>query len=473
VTNPTEILVIGGGPAGASTAKLLASWGHTVHLVTRAPAEARLAESIPPSCGKLFDAIGVGEAIERAGFIRSTGNTVWWGSDTPRVELFAEGGRGWQIEAERLAALLLDEAAHAGATIERRVLAADGPLRPPDQEHAFVLDCSGRGGVLARANGLRIYDEGPRTISLVASWRSEQDWNLPDASHTVVESYEGGWAWSVPTSTRHRHIAVMVDPERSGLARGGSASEIYLAEVAKTRQFKALVHGATCDAGPWGWDASTYHARRYGGDRWLLVGDAGSFIDPLSSAGVKKALASGWLAAVVAHTWLTRPEMRPHALAFFEDRETEIHRRFSEMSRRMLADAAVGHAHRFWTDRWDETLPTIELEADDAKVRESFERLRQSSVFAVRRGPGVVVEPRPAVSGCEIVLESRIVGRQIPSGIRFVRDVDVITLIDLAPHYSDVPDLFDAYCRRSGPVALPDFLRALATALAKGWLVAE
>ncbi len=64
------------------------------------------------------------------------------------------------------------------------------------------------------------------------------------------------------------------------------------------------------------------------GDRWLLVGDAGSFIDPLSSAGVKKALASGWLAAVVAHTWLTQPEMRPHALGFFEDRETEIHRRF-------------------------------------------------------------------------------------------------------------------------------------------------
>ncbi len=54
-----------------------------------------------------------------------------------------------------------------------------------------------------------------------------------------------------------------------------------------------------------------------------------------------------------------------------------------------------------------------------------------------------------------------------------MRDVDVITLIDLAPHYSDVPDLFDAYCRESGPVALPDFLRALATALARGWLVAE
>jgi flavin-dependent dehydrogenase len=490
VTILPEILVIGGGPAGASTAKLLASWGHSVHLVTRAPAEARLAESIPPSCGKLFDAIDAREAIERAGFIRSTGNTVWWGSDTPRVELFAEGGRGWQVEAEALARVLLAEAMRAGVEVERRTLTADGirqtvdPSTPHLEESSdvltasggegpFVLDCSGRGGVLARANGLRVYDEGPRTIALVASWRNEQDWNLPDASHTIVESYEGGWAWSVPTSPTHRHIAVMVDPERSGLARGGSARDIYVAEVAKTREFRSLLRGATVDAGPWGFDASTYSAQRYAGEGWLLVGDAGSFIDPLSSAGVKKALASGWLAAVVAHTWLARPEMRSHALGFFEDRETEVHRRFSEMSRRMLADAAVGHAHRFWTDRWDETLPPIELEADEAEVRESFERLRQSAAFNVHPGPGVIVEPRPAVSGCEIVLESRIVSAHSPSGIRFVRDVDVIALIDLAPHYSDVPGLFDAYCRRSGPVALPDFLRALATALARGWLVAE
>jgi hypothetical protein len=85
----------------------------------------------------------------------------------------------------------------------------------------------------------------------------------------------------------------------------------------------------------------------------------------------------------------------------------------------------------------------------------------------------VVVQPRPAVSGTEIVLESRIVGPDLPSGIRFVRDVDVIALVDLAPSHSEVPDLFDAYCRTSGPVALPDFLYALATALAKGWLVSE
>jgi flavin-dependent dehydrogenase len=475
---PTEVLVIGGGPAGASAARLLATWGHSVHLVTRAPGDARLAESLPPSCGKLFEAIGVGAAIERAGFIRSMGNTVWWGTDTPRVEQFADGGRGWQVEAGILAELLLAEAG-AGVTIERRLATAadvgefkaEGKRHKAERQEPFVLDCSGRGGVLARRFGLRVYDEGPRTIALVASWRSDRDWNVPDASHTIVESYEGGWAWSVPTSPTHRHIAVMVDPERSGLARGGPAREIYLAEVAKTREFRSLVHGATLDDGPWGWDASTYHARRYADGRWLLVGDAGSFIDPLSSAGVKKALASGWLAAVVTHTWLTKPEMRGHALSFFETRETEIHQRFAAMTRRMLAEAAVGHAHRFWADRWDES-PDFEQE-DEVSVRAEFERLRSSAAFRTRRGPGFIVESRPAVSGREIVLEPRIISPGVPSGIRYVRDVDVIALMELAPRFSEVPDLFDAYCRQSGAVALPDFLRALSTALARAWLVAE
>jgi flavin-dependent dehydrogenase len=436
----------------------------------------------------LFDTIGVSAAIERAGFIRSTGNTVWWGTDTPRVEQFADGGRGWQVEAEALAAVLLDEAESAGVTIERRTYTADGIDRPPspeeleagfgattttDEKRPVVVDCSGRGGVLARAYALRQYDEGPRTIALVASWRSARDWNVPDASHTIVESYEGGWAWSVPTSATHRHIAVMVDPERSGLARGRSAREIYLAEVAKTREFRSLVHGTQFADGPWGWDASPYHARHYAGDGWLVVGDAGSFIDPLSSAGVKKALASGWLAGVVVHTWLTKPEMRQHALDFFEDRETEIHRRFATMTRRMLGEAAVGHEHRFWADRWDESQDVAHDHDEEARVRDAFERLRSSAAFRARRGPGFVVQSRPAVSGREIVLEPRIVSSGAPSGIRFVRDIDVIALVDLAPHSSQVPDLFDAYCRQSGAVALPDFLVALSTALARGWLVAE
>ncbi len=49
-------------------------------------------------------------------------------------------------------------------------------------------------------------------------------------------------------------------------------------------------------------------------------------------------------------------------------------------------------------------------------------------------------------------------------------DVDLVALVDLAPAAQTVPDLFAAYNRRAAPVGLPEFLTALSTALARGWL---
>lgn len=260
----------------------------------------------------------------------------------------------------------------------------------------------------------------------------------------------------------------MIDPQRSDLARG-AAREVYLAEIAKTAVFSDLTGTASLEGGPWGWDASTYRSEQYAGDGWLLVGDAGSFIDPLSSAGVKKALASGWLAAVVTHTCLARPAMRQHALDFFCARETEVEAAHAEASRRFLVAAAPSHPHPFWSGRSDEAAPDAE---DAPRVREAFDHLRRAPSLNAHRNPAIRIEPRPAISGVEIVMEQRIVEPDLPGGVRYVRDVDVLALLQLAPLHSQVPDLFEAY-GRSSQVALPDFLYALATAVARRWLVVE
>ena len=108
-----QVTVLGGGPAGSGAAKLLSQWGHAVRLITRPASDSRLAVSIPPSCHKLFVAIGIDDAIKRAGFVRTTGNTVWWGQPQPRVEMFAAGGRGWQVSLQALEDVMLAEAAAA------------------------------------------------------------------------------------------------------------------------------------------------------------------------------------------------------------------------------------------------------------------------------------------------------------------------------------------------------------------------
>lgn len=471
----SEILVIGGGPAGCTAARLLALWGHPVRLVTKphATGATGLAESLTPSCGKFFDLLGIRDAIDAAGFVPTTGNTVWWGSRTPRVEAFANGAWGWQVTAPRLEGVMRTAAAEAGAAIEERVLTPDEAAAWPAR---FRIDCSGRTGLLARARGGRIAEPGHRTVALSAIWHRESPWPLPEPSHTLIESYTDGWAWSVPIDRARRAVAVMVDPQTSALARGDGALATYLAELQKTTRFRELLASAVHEGAPVGWDASMYHSTRYAGDDWLVAGDAASFVDPLSSAGVKKALASGWLAAIAVHTSLTRPAMGAAARQFFADREAEMYASFLLLTRYYLSEAAADQAQPFWAERAEarEVDERREQQARErAAVTAAYERLKAAPTLALRRGPGVRLEPRPAIAGAEIVMEPRLVTDAEPGGVRFLFDVDMVSLAELAPDFGQVPELYEALVSRVGPTDLPAFLTALATAVARGWLVVE
>jgi hypothetical protein len=270
----------------------------------------------------------------------------------------------------------------------------------------------------------------------------------------------------------------MVDPARTGLARVGSARGVYLSELAKVRPFGPLLDRAELVEGPFGADASPYDAVQFGGTDFLLVGDAASFIDPLSSFGVKKALASGWLAAIVTHTALTRPGKRDVALEFHDRRERELYASAERQTARFAAEATRGGAvHPFWlaraSDRDDSDLEgTVDtaMLRNDPDVVAAFEDVRQRPSIQLRPGTNARVEARAAVSGREIALVDHLILPGWPDGIRYLRNVDLLALWRAAPSHADVGDLCAAIEGSQPGVALPDVLGALAVLIARGAL---
>ena len=452
------------------------------------PARARgLAESIPPSTQKLLSEIGVLDDVERAGFLRGRGNTVWWASADPRVETFGSqappsplgtsvpAGKlrprhappspssplGYQVFRPDFDRVLLDSAASAGARVltsarVRTVTFADEHATV-EYEHEgrrstvatrLVLDASGRVGVVARR--FRRVQPGHRTYALVGVWERER-WDLPDETHTVVETFEDGWAWSVPMSATVRHVGVMV-----------GHGEPYRVAIAKTRALRQRLDGAVLKQ-EWACDASLYSSETYAGPQCLLVGDSGSFIDPLSSFGVKKALASAWLAAVAGHTSLLHADRQMVAREFFSNWERDVYATHLRRSRDFARAAFTAHPSSFWASRADVDVPAST--EDEHEIPAGPVRFGMTSPIALQYADEVRFEDRPVVRGREIVLEKAFAG-----GIRFAQHVDLVTLADIACQSTRVPDLFEAYCQRCSPVPLPSIVGGLSLLVARGIL---
>jgi flavin-dependent dehydrogenase len=505
-------VVVGGGPAGAAVSRLLSQWGHRVCVLTRRPPDHQpLAVSIPPSSRRLLDVLGVTDVVETAGFQRSRGNTVWWGDTASRCVDFPDGDTGFQVLRSELEALLLEQSAGAGAQVRmdttvRWVDVESRPARVGFESSdgsvgtltaGLVLDCSGRTGVVA--GPLRIHDQANATVALCGVWRRPGGWDLPDDTHTLVESYRDGWAWSIPTAPGVRFVTLMVDPRRTVMSRGRERDRTYLAELDKTVHVRRLVDAARFDGAVWGHTASQYSAGRYQDEAFLLVGDAASFIDPLSSFGVKKALASAWLAAVVVNTAIRTPSMASAAGELYDRRERYVWNTYRSLAARFYRDAAEAHGHAFWSARSEAareptgaaTLesdvpsldvpdpldvggePDVEVLRRDPAVLAAFDALRQAPEIRLSLGRNVRRSIGAAVRGRLVVPEERLATDALPEGLRYVRGVDLIQVVETAPEHRQVPDLWEAYCRSAGPVILPDFIGVLSVLLARGILVNE
>jgi hypothetical protein len=273
----------------------------------------------------------------------------------------------------------------------------------------------------------------------------------------------------VPVSHDERFVTVMLDPSVTDVPGRAALGDAYRAEIARTAMIRRLVAGATLAGAPWGRDATPYSADSVSGGGVLLIGDAASFVDPLSSFGVKKALASAWLAAVAVHTAIADPAMAAHAFDLFDGRERAMYDNLQRQSAALSRDAAGAYGSDFWRGRvdgtWDDSPAEIDVAAlrADARVMSAFEELKRRPALRLRAGGSMSIVDRPIVRGHRIVLEQHLTGPALSGAVRYCRNVNLVLIATLAGQFDQVPDLFDAYNRAAPPAPLPDFLGALST----------
>src|SRR5947208_10512685 len=168
MNSTTQVLVVGGVPAGSTTATLLAREGFDVTLIEKEVfPRYHIGESLLPSCLEILDLLGVREKVEAHGFQRKGGGYFEWGTEQWELDFSKLRHQySFQVIRSEFDHLLLEHAKSQGVKVfegvEIRSLSFDGD-RPrsaswsrvgSDSERGeisfdFLIDASGRAGIVA------------------------------------------------------------------------------------------------------------------------------------------------------------------------------------------------------------------------------------------------------------------------------------------------------------------------------------
>jgi flavin-dependent dehydrogenase len=316
-----DVIVVGGGPAGASTAYQLARQGARVTILDRArfPRAKACAEYLSPQASRILSEMGALDAVDRAGAAHLTGMVVRAPNGAAlRGDFVAEHGfrafrdRGLALRRTKLDPILLDRAREVGALVREGVRVADLVSSPGGRVsgvslldeggmrstlHAdLVVGADGLRSVVARRLGLSRVARWPRRLALVAHFErfgEMQEWGEMhverDAGFVGLASVDDGLtnvAMVVPYAA-----ARDVSADRDGFFdRWLSARPQLASRAAQGRRVSSVQV-----TGPF-----ASHARRSWAPGAALVGDAADFFDPFTGEGIYAGLRGGELLAPFA-----------------------------------------------------------------------------------------------------------------------------------------------------------------------------
>jgi flavin-dependent dehydrogenase len=314
-----DVAVIGGGPGGSSAATALARRRRRVLLLEREQfPRFHIGESQLPWSNEVFGALGARETIAAGGFVEKWGATFRTSDGTQ--EQYADFAAGvetptpqtFQVLRERFDDLLLRHSARSGVEVRERHRVLDltfdsngVTLRFADKEGVesvarvgVVVDASGRAGLVVKRFGRHEVDPLLRNIAVHAQYEG-----IPRATGRragdirMFTRPDMGWLWLIPLSDTVISVGAVI-PRSVHLREAKPTPEDSLAHyLAATPAAGPLLERAR-RVSPARFDADySYLATRMAGDRWVAVGDAAAFLDPIFSTGVLLAMQGGIEAA--------------------------------------------------------------------------------------------------------------------------------------------------------------------------------
>jgi flavin-dependent dehydrogenase len=310
MSNLVDVIVVGGGPAGAALTLRLARAGCQVVLLERTAYDSfRPGESLAPSAASALVQLGIWEPFLATNPEPAYGVLSAWGSGALESSSFLSHPQqqGWQLDRSRFDAMLSSSAQAAGARVVRQATARSVERSPEggwlikagskdgelELRARFLVDATGRAARVCRQLG----NERERVDGLLGVCRI---FACPKSEPMplLIEAQPLGW-WYSAALPGARCVATFFTDADICRERGFARSEAWSTLLAQSHHTQQRLAGRAPLSPAKVFNASSHCLSAAAGEGWLAVGDALVARDPLSSSGIDFALASAERAFVL------------------------------------------------------------------------------------------------------------------------------------------------------------------------------